>query len=115
MYFSYKKLIPGGVGRGRAICVTSASPRVARQTERSRSLFSVCLSPPPNGSYHWSIAATVAVVEALKKKEDTETAAAAAGRIAPPALHSVRPLALTSSGRVPTALETPSDSQERNS
>ena len=50
----------------------------------------MCLSPPPNGSYHWSIAATVAVVEALKKKEDTETAAAAAGRIAPPALHSVR-------------------------
>ena len=80
----------GSGGGGRAICVTSASPRVARQTERSRSLFSVCLSSPPNGSYHWSIAATVAVVEALKKKEDTETAAAAAGRIAPPALHSVR-------------------------
>ena len=50
----------------------------------------MCLSSPPNGSYHWSIAATVAVVEALKKKEDTETAAAAAGRIALPALHSVR-------------------------
>lgn len=72
------------------MCVTSASPRGARQTERSKSHFSfslcvfrsLALSPPPNGSYHSSIAAAV-VVEALKKKEDTETAAAAAVRIAP--------------------------------
>ena len=73
------------------MCVTSASPRGARQTERSKShfSFSLCVSrslalspPPPNGSYHSSIAAAV-VVEALKKKEDTETTAAA-GRIAAP-------------------------------
>lgn len=77
------------------MCVTSASPRGARQTERSKSHFSfslcvfrsLALSPPPNGSYHSSIAAVV--VEALKKKEDTETAAAAAVRIAPRS--SVRP------------------------
>lgn len=70
-----KKLIPGE--EGRTTCVTSASPRAARQTERSRSHFSLSPSLPPNGSYHSSIAAA-AVVEALKKKEDTETAAAAA-------------------------------------